>query len=1168
MLGTSGSTARVKTLWDSGHLYVLAHVTDTLLSKASANPWEQDSVEVFLDQDNGKTSQYQPDDGQFRVNYENTQTFGGSATASRIVSATRVVPGGYVVELAITFDAIVPRAGILIGFDFQVNDDELGNGVRSSCRDLERSHRRVVPEHIPLRRAEVGAPAVSRVGQIGGAMLRSMSNAAWTSRARSGFRRLRWLLPVVLLLFSAQDSRPPRAEPLMRLRDVRSFIRLQDRGARDVDLRGVVTYFDAERGTVYLQDASGSEAFAVGDLGTRVRAGGLVNLRGSLDAGSSTPRLLEVHLTVLEQPSRDQMPEPKPVAAAGLSEPDLEADWVEVRGVLRAAVQRGPILYLDLQDGRHHFRAEVSSRGPITYTWLPDSRVSMEGVRPARTTWGASKDAPQILVPGTEYLRLEQDPPPDPFGQPQVSLEQLVQMSPERLPEHRVRVRGSVSRLLGERQLVLAARGRELVVATEERAVVGAGETVDVAGFATLGEAGTFLEHALVRKERDQGLRPAVPSWRLLRTAAEVRRLSPREAREGRPVRLQAVVTYNDPEMRLLFVQDGTAGIYVEAWRHIHRLQAGDLVEIEGVSAPGDFVPIVAQPRVRVLGRAPLPRARPVRPPQLRAGQEDGQWVEVEGVVRSVTPRRRFTAIQMAEDEVRFQLQLPPSADPALLGRLVDARVQVRAVCRSLFTLKGQWAAIVLSSPGPQQLTVLTPPPAEPFALPISPVNTLFQFEPGQSWEHRVRVRGTVTFSQPGDLYLRDTSGGLRVRFQGETAPAVGEEIDAVGFATSGDYSPVLQDAEVRVLGAKSPAVPVAVTAEEAVRGVVDGELVQLEAQLLEHVRGRDEEQLSLRAGPYLFTAVLRGPSPWPGQLRAGSGLRLTGVWRVVANEQRVPQSFQLLLRSPSDIEVPHPGPWWTARQAAWVLAAMLGVVALALAWVVTLRRYATAQSRIIWRRVKRETELQERQRMARALHDTLEQNLTGISLCLEGVGLTLDKSRQLAEQHLGRAQGHVRRSIEEVHRSVWALREESLEAHGLAAGLDEIAQELASCSPTPIGVNTRVEGHPRPFAMAVENNLLHMGQEALTNAVKHGKATRIEVALLYGDRDFCLRVKDDGRGFDAGTAPARGRLGLVGMRERALEIGGRVEVRSTLNQGTEVQVWVPLEPLALIQAG
>jgi endo-1,4-beta-xylanase len=132
VLGTSGATARVKTLWDAGHLYVLAHVTDALLSKVSANAWAQDSIEVFLDQNNAKTSEYQPDDGQFRVNYENTQSFGGSASAGQIVSATRVVPGGYDVELAIALDPTLSRSGTVIGFDFQVNDDALGNGVRSS----------------------------------------------------------------------------------------------------------------------------------------------------------------------------------------------------------------------------------------------------------------------------------------------------------------------------------------------------------------------------------------------------------------------------------------------------------------------------------------------------------------------------------------------------------------------------------------------------------------------------------------------------------------------------------------------------------------------------------------------------------------------------------------------------------------------------------------------------------------------------------------------------------------------------------------------------------------------------------------------------------------------------------------------------------------------------
>jgi endo-1,4-beta-xylanase len=128
----SGSTARVRTLWDAGHIYVYAEVTDALLSKASANPWEQDSIEVFLDQNNGKTTTYEADDAQYRVNYENTRSFGGAGSAAGFVTATRVVPGGYVVEAAIALTAVEARAGTLLGFDFQVNDDGLGNGVRSS----------------------------------------------------------------------------------------------------------------------------------------------------------------------------------------------------------------------------------------------------------------------------------------------------------------------------------------------------------------------------------------------------------------------------------------------------------------------------------------------------------------------------------------------------------------------------------------------------------------------------------------------------------------------------------------------------------------------------------------------------------------------------------------------------------------------------------------------------------------------------------------------------------------------------------------------------------------------------------------------------------------------------------------------------------------------------
>src|SRR6185436_16399596 len=118
-----------------------------------------------------------------------------------------------------------------------------------------------------------------------------------------------------------------------------------------------------------------------------------------------------------------------------------------------------------------------------------------------------------------------------------------------------------------------------------------------------------------------------------------------------------------------------------------------------------------------------------------------------------------------------------------------------------------------------------------------------------------------------------------------------------------------------------------------------------------------------------------------------------------------------------------------------------------------------------------------------------------------------------------------------------------------------------------PLQVRTRVQGAPRPLAVPVENNLLRIGQEALTNAVKHGQATHIEVFLRYQDDAFRLRVSDNGSGFDAAVAPPIGHYGLVGMRERAAEMGAALDVRSTPGRGTVIEVTLTLPPLTLRQA-
>ena len=128
--GNPVATASVRAMWDGEYLYVFADIIDPVLSKANTNAWEQDSFEIFVDQNNGKTTTYQPDDSQYRINFDNQASFNGTkSNANNLHSATTRTDNGYIVEAAIKWTDVTPAVGKLIGVDFQVNDDT-GNGKR------------------------------------------------------------------------------------------------------------------------------------------------------------------------------------------------------------------------------------------------------------------------------------------------------------------------------------------------------------------------------------------------------------------------------------------------------------------------------------------------------------------------------------------------------------------------------------------------------------------------------------------------------------------------------------------------------------------------------------------------------------------------------------------------------------------------------------------------------------------------------------------------------------------------------------------------------------------------------------------------------------------------------------------------------------------------------
>jgi len=352
-----------------------------------------------------------------------------------------------------------------------------------------------------------------------------------------------------------------------------------------------------------------------------------------------------------------------------------------------------------------------------------------------------------------------------------------------------------------------------------------------------------------------------------------------------------------------------------------------------------------------------------------------------------------------------------------------------------------------------------------------------------------------------------------------------------------------------RVVGKTTEPTAAPVAADNLLNADHDAALVRVDAHVLGALSTSNEHVLVLktRTGDTAFEAGLdRTGGEGLEQLTPGSVVRVTGVYSYLPGP---PPSFRLFLRSAGDVAVLSEPPWWTLRHTI-VMAAMLALTAV-IGWF-WLRTFAVRKRRAY------QAVLNERNRVARELHDTLEQALTGIALQLEAVAGTLQTSPGSARQSLDLARQMLRYSLEETRRSVMDLRSQALESRDMPGALEDLARQMTIG--TPMVAKVTVVGTPRRLDAAHEHHLLRIGLEALTNAVKHGAPARIDIELQFQPDATTLVVSDDGKGLVAAVdAQACGsHFGLLGIRERVTKLGGLLDIQSGAGQGTRLTVVVP----------
>jgi len=663
----------------------------------------------------------------------------------------------------------------------------------------------------------------------------------------------------------------------------------------------------------------------------------------------------------------------------------------------------------------------------------------------------------------------------------------------------------------------------------------------------------------------------------LLTDIRAIRGLSLDEGARGYPVRIRGIVTHFDETLANgLIVYDGSVGQFVEPppaervpiWKGI---RTGDIVEIEGRTIRGGFAPNVLPERMRTLGHSKLPEAKRVPYAELLTGRHDCEYVDVVGVIQrawlSSSPNQHtmFADVAVEDGVLRAAFWSHSRED---LERFIDARVHLRGNVGAIFAPTEQLRGVSLFAGRTSDIEILEPAP-DPFSLSVRPIRSVYNYSSAADINRRIRVRGVITarvLGRPVEaedfstasvfryvrhvLYVADATGSARVETKQSPDVRAGDIVEIAGFPAVSPGKPYLREAVFRVVGRTPEPAPAQMGPENLLNADHDAALVRVDAQLLGALTTSNEHVLVLktRTGDTAFEAGLdRTSGDVFAELTPGSVLRVTGVYSYLPGP---PPSFRVFLRSAQDVAVVSEAPWWTLRHTIVMMVALALTCAIGWFW---LRTFAVRRRRAY------QAVLTERNRVARELHDTLEQALTGISLQLEAVSGTLQTSPTTARLSLDVAQQMLRYSLEETRRSVMDLRSQALESRDLPGALEDLARQMTLG--TPMVARVSVRGTARRLDAAQEHHLLRIGLEALTNAVKHGEPARIDIELQFEPDSTTLVVADDGKGLGAGGEGeiSGSHFGLLGIRERVTKLGGVLQIQSAPGRGTRLTVVVPV---------
>jgi signal transduction histidine kinase len=820
--------------------------------------------------------------------------------------------------------------------------------------------------------------------------------ALYIVAVQNSFQALGATVPLALSISSNQPELSAHAPRVItKLADALSLPLDKAKDGLPVSVLATVTYCHPQWRMLFVQDGAAGTYLAISPDSAPMRPGDVVRIKGTTSTSHGYP---EIRVDDLTLTGRRQALTQRTWALEDILNGHASGQWLQIEGHIVSAFGRDGRLMITVVVGATNITAYLMNWKPELAAQLLDTWVRITGVLSVQFDQDGQRSGVALLAQDPSQIQVLQAPSTSPLALPVIPIDRLTVFKEGRAGQ-RVHVQGALEQ--GPDGSALAVRDRTSVVDIQcsYKPEVRPGSAVDVFGYPKLTDGELVLKDAIILPTESmpatgnavaQGSSTNQAPLPLLESVQAVRRLTKAEAGLGYPVQLEAVVTFSDPYLRFLYVQDSSGGLFVSPAGRRTRAQSGQHVLVRGITAAGVAAPTVRRATFDVLGDVALPAPVRVGMDALLTGQFDCRWVELQGVVQSAMEKDRRCWLQVMTAQGEATALLGPALNMSDGEKLVDARVTLRGVAGGQFNQQGQIVAVRLNVPDSSAISMDEAPPANPFSIPAQKIGGLSSYQPDQDIFRRIKICGRVTsVAQDHTISVQDGSGGMLIRLtRWDVLPQIGEQVEVLGYPMAGDFSITLKDAWSKVTSAGGTPPPLVMTAEAALTNEPNAELVQIEARLIQNTWLRPAQVLLLQAGSVVFEAVL--PAKFTPaaeeQLEADTVLQVTGVCLLEGGRWGQVKSFRLRVREPQDLKVLSRPPWLNLRKLLLILAGTGVVGSLGLVWSLLLAKKNRLLSEQIHERKRAELELQR-------AHDHLEQRVAERTLELREQIAAKDKA-------------------------------------------------------------------------------------------------------------------------------------------------------------------------------